>query len=143
MTVRTLLVAFGAAAFGALAPAAPAQIEDAASLASYQAHLAAAEKSLRLEESRELRRWLEGAPQARRGWEWRYLSAIADTSARSAPAPGGPIRIAVAPDGSRIATVEGALVRLRNWPALEPLGTIEGHADAITAPSSARTADAW
>ena len=46
----------------------------------YLAATAAAEASLRLHETAAARRWLDEAPPAHRGWEWRYLSA-----------PGGPI----------------------------------------------------
>jgi hypothetical protein len=71
------------------------QADDAASFRSYQAHMAAAEKALRLNEAREQRRWLDGAPEAMRGWEWDYLNGVADTSLRTVVAPDTHIRIAI------------------------------------------------
>ena len=111
------------------APRASAQA--GAGLPSYQAHIAAAEKSLRLGEAIELRRWLDAAPTPYRGWEWRYLNAVSDTSTRAVAAPDTPTRLAISPLGDRLATVEGSRVRLWSWPGLEPLGTVEGHTDAI------------
>jgi WD40 repeat protein len=93
--------------------------------------MAAAEKSLRLNQSQELRRWLDAAPRDHRGWEWDYLDAISDTSRRAVAAVGTPTRIAIAPGASLVATVEDRLVRLWSLPALEPLRSVEGHTDAI------------
>ncbi len=108
-----------------------ASAQSGADLPSYQAHIAAAEKSLRLGEALELRRWLDAAPTPHRGWEWRYLNAVSDTSTRAIAAPDTPTRLAISPSGDRLATVEDSRVRLWSWPGLEPLGTIEGHTDAI------------
>ncbi len=118
------LLGFGAMQTGA-------QVSASDSFSSYQAHLAAAEKSLRLNQSRDLRRWLDGAPEAHRGWEWHYLNAVSDTSQSAVAAPDGPVRIAMSPDGSMVATVEGSRVKLRGWPSLETVRTIDGHADVI------------
>lgn len=98
---------------------------------SYQAHLAAAEKSLQLDQSRELRRWLDHAPETYRGWEWDYLDSISDRSSRTVTAGETPIRIAISPQGDRVATVEGNRVVVRGWPTLEPLSIIADHDDAI------------
>lgn len=61
--------------------AAPRRVDDA-SLASYAAHVAAAETSLRLGEIAAARRWLDGAPAQHRGFEWNYLNARLDESER-------------------------------------------------------------
>ncbi|MCC7388553.1 MAG: WD40 repeat domain-containing protein [Phycisphaerales bacterium] len=124
MPARTAITALCLAASHLLA-------QSTSDFASYQAHMAAAEKSLRLGESRELTRWLGAAPAEFRGWEWRCLNAIADSSLSATTAPATPIRLAISPAADRLATVEGSLVRLWSWPDLRPAGTIEGHADAI------------
>ncbi len=98
---------------------------------AYPAQIAAAEKSLQLDDPRELRRWLDVTSPSERGWEWEYLNAVADTTQRKVETPDAPVRIAISPGGDIVATVEGALVRLWSWPALEPLRTIEGHRDAV------------
>lgn len=46
----------------------------------YRSTLAAAEKALRLNETREARYWLRQAPASLRGWEWDYLNAQSDLS---------------------------------------------------------------
>lgn len=56
---------------------------------------------------------------------------MSDTSVRAIRAPEQPIRVTISPRGDVIATVEGNLVRLWSWPSLQPMKTIEGHADAI------------
>lgn len=98
---------------------------------AYPAQIAAAEKSLQLDDPRELRRWLDVTAEAERGWEWDYLSSVADTTERSLETNEAAIRIALSPRGDLAATVEGSVVRLRSWPALEVVRTIEGHRDAI------------
>ncbi len=98
---------------------------------AYPAQIAAAEKSLQLGDSRELRRWLNATSPEERGWEWEYLNSVADTTLRRVATPESPIRVAMSPRGDVVATVEGALVRLWSWPALKPLRAIEGHRDAV------------
>lgn len=49
-------------------------------LASYRAHIAAAEYALRLNDVAHAREWLERAPEAWRGFEWRALRAATDES---------------------------------------------------------------
>jgi len=98
---------------------------------AYPAQIAAAEKSLELDDPRELRRWLDATSPNERGWEWEYLNSVADTTLRTVATPEAPIRITMSPRGDAVATVEGSLVRLWSWPALEPLRTIEGHRDAV------------
>jgi len=135
---RATLLALGAAATSLLAllPNAPAE-EPAAgsappdSFRSYQAHLAAAEKSLRLGEATELRRWLDLAPAEHRGWEWSHLRALADTSVRSVELGAPVLRLVLSPDGTRAATVEGKAVILRDPATLAEVGRIAGHTDAV------------
>jgi len=98
---------------------------------AYPAQMAAAEKSLQLDDPRELRRWLDVTRPAERGWEWTYLNSVADTTERSLATGDAPIRIALSPRGDVVATVEGSVVQLRSWPSLEPVRTIEGHGDAV------------
>ena len=47
---------------------------------SYLAHISAANSSLRLNEKKEAKRWLEKAPEKFRGWEWNYLNNRIDGS---------------------------------------------------------------
>lgn len=98
---------------------------------SYQAHLAAAEKSFRLGEATELRRWLDGAPAEHRGWEWEHLHALADTTSRAVAAGEPILRVVISPDGNRLATVEGSVVILRDPTTFEEIDRIEGHAEDI------------
>lgn len=102
-----------------------------ASFRSYQAHIAAAEKSLRLDDARELRRWLETAPPEHRGWEWRYLHEVQDRSSRTVSLPVVPRRVASFAGGRMLAVVAGEEVRLLSYPSLETLGTLAGHGDAV------------
>ncbi len=43
----------------------------------YRAALSAAEKSIRLNDVAESHEWLAQAPPSQRGWEWRFLAALA------------------------------------------------------------------
>ena len=52
---------------------APAQAAKSPDYSSYLAHIAAASSALRLNEGPEAKRWVDAAPLAHRGWEWRYL----------------------------------------------------------------------
>ncbi len=106
-----------------------AQRNDAAE--AYCAQIAAAEKSFRLNETRELRRWLDACESARRGWEWAHLSLLADSSARHIVTPYVPIRIEMSPEGDRVAVVEGSSVRILSWPSLEEIRVLDGHTDAV------------
>ncbi len=102
-----------------------------AAFEAYRAQIAAAEKSLRLEETSEFRRWLDACDPTLRGWEWRHLAAMADTSVRTVTTPGSPSRLVMSPAGDRLAVVDGSVVRLWSWPALEPISIIAGHGDAV------------
>lgn len=121
---------FAPVVLAAFAPAA-ARAQPDCSFQTYQACMAAAEKSLRLSETRELRRWLDACDPRLRGWEWDHLDAITDTSASRASMPGTPIRIAMPPSGDRIAVVADARVHVLSWPALQALAVLEGHGDAV------------
>lgn len=54
--------------------------------ALYRASIAAADGALRLHDTAAAASWLEGAPPASRGWEWRYLRSRLDNSHRSVQA---------------------------------------------------------
>lgn len=129
MTSR--FTALGTIALVLATPASAFQSELREGMRAYQAQIAAAEKSLRLNETRELHRWLDSTDPELRGWEWDFLRGIADTSAQTIESPNTPTRIAISPTGDLAATVEGSLVRLWSLPGFEPLRTIEGHGDAI------------
>lgn len=111
---------------------------------AYRAQVTAAEQALRLDDAAGLRRWLEEAEPRLRGWEWRWLDALADRSRRTIATDARPIRVVVSPLGDLVAVVEGSRVHLRTWPALHPAGTIAEHDDAIYrvdfAPDGARLA---
>lgn len=123
-----------ASAFLSIFVAAPgssalAQVDHA--FAAYQAQMAAAEKSLQLDDVREVRRWLDATDPARRGWEWEYLNSIADTTVSTVETGASPIRITMSPRGDLAATVEASVVQLRSWPSLDIVRTISGHDDAV------------
>ncbi len=98
---------------------------------AYQAQLAAAEKSIRLGETRELTRWLDATNPDLRGWEWNHLSAIADTTRETRSLDSTASRITASPDQSMIALVKGATVQIRALPDLETTHTIAAHDDSI------------
>lgn len=79
---KSLLAACAFAAFLS-GGAGATRVADDPTLASYAAHVAAAETSLRLGEVAAARRWLDGAPAQHRGFEWNYLNARLDESERS------------------------------------------------------------
>src|SRR6188508_285618 len=88
-----------------LAPAIPLLAQDAERLESYCAHIAAAEASLRLDEAGAASRWLDGAPQDLRGWEWAWLAARCDQSLRVLEAHQDiAYGLRLSPDGKRLAT---------------------------------------
>jgi WD40 repeat protein len=95
----------------ALALALAPQVADP-ELESYLAHVAAAHSALRLGDARGLRRWLEGAPPARRGFEWDWLAAESDASLACAELEQPALAFALAPDGASafVARGDGAVV---------------------------------
>lgn len=98
---------------------------------AYGAQIAAAEKSLRLGETRELRRWLDACAPELRGWEWRHLNAIADTSTREIAIGEAPTRVEVSPRGDQLAIVDGNNVRIVSWPGLEQLTVVDQHGGSV------------
>ena len=101
--------------------------------ALYRASLAAAEKSLRLQETADARRWLDQAPTELRGWEWRFLNAQMDDSIHCTKTGGVTVTsLATSPDGTTVATADSqGRVELRHAATLEVMPTIGDHADAV------------
>ena len=95
------------------------------------AHIAAAEKSLRLGQAREIRRWLDGAPPPMRAWEWHYLDRASDTSTDVIERPHAPSRITISPDRKLLATVEGNAVHILSTSTFAEQTVIDGHTDAV------------
>ena len=99
----------------------------------YLAALAAAEKSLRLGEVAEARRWLEQAPKSLRGWEWSFLNTQLDESATSVELDSEQITsIAAAGNGRLLATADanGNIV-LRDAEDLAVVRKIGDHTQAV------------
>lgn len=137
--VITLMGVAGARASAQHVPA-PPPAADAAQLESYRAHLGAAEASLRLSDAVAAREWLDGAPAARRGWEWSHLDALTDQSLLSVVAHDGePVfGVRVAPDGATVLSA-GFDGTARLWDAAAladgaaPLDVYAGHTDGLWA----------
>ncbi len=88
-----------------LVVAAGVSLGAASDWALYRAAIAAADGALRLNETSAAVGWLAEAPAAHRGWEWRYLEALADQSLKSTPAHDGPVTgVAFSQDGRHLAT---------------------------------------
>lgn len=124
------------AAGGAPAPTAPVTgdvgpIEIDAEQRAAIACIAAAEKSLRLNQAMELRDWLDAVPESQRSWEWDYLHGVSDTSSHTIDRPAPPTRVSISPDRTRLATVEGNLVHIFALPSMTPVITIDGHSDSV------------
>jgi WD40 repeat protein len=97
-------IVLAAAAASCVAGVAAAQHADT-EMASYRAHIAAAEYALRLNDVGHAREWLEGAPAAWRGFEWRALWAMLDGSVAEVVREGSAVwEVSVRGDGRAIAT---------------------------------------
>jgi WD40 repeat protein len=98
----------------------------------YRASIAAAEKALRLNETREAIDWLEQSPASERGWEWGYLRSLCDQSIGKTPLSGDATAIDISPAGDKaaIAFTDGTL-RLCSLPDLKTIQTTKTHGDAI------------
>lgn len=126
LTVSVVLATLFTAGSGLAQAAAPA---DDARL--YAAAIAAADATLRLHDTKAAQRWLEEAPAALRGFEWRYLERRADESLGSADTGAEIQDVAVSPDGALVAsTGRDGSVKLWDGQTLKPLRAAAGHAAA-------------
>lgn len=98
----------------------------------YRASIAAAEKALRLNETREAIDWLEQSPATERGWEWGYLRSLCDQSIGKTPLSGDATSIDISPAGDKaaIAFTDGKL-RLVSLPDLKTIQETKTYGDAI------------
>jgi len=124
---------------------------------SYRAHVAAANAAQRLGEASDCRRWLDGAPEQFRNWEWSYIDAASDQSLKSWALGDSLGWIAISPDGATIATTsyDETSIRLWNAATMTPRGVLDGHTAAVfkfrfspdgtrlVSASSDRTARVW
>ena len=125
----------------ALAPAGETQAQNRQTRAvapeyqSYLAHIAAANASLRLNETAEAKRWLAAAPENYRNWEWRYLHARSDNSlAHIDFAEAGPDEAHYSPDGKMlIAAMPDNSIRIFDSASLQEIKRLTGHKNAVYA----------
>ncbi len=103
----------------------------------YLASIAAADGALRLHETSTALRWLERAPVAHRGWEWRYLTASADESSFAIrPHAGAITGLAISDDGALLASTSAdGTVLLTNARTGESLGELVGHTASVWSPA--------
>ena len=121
----------------ALAVCAGASVFAASDWALYRASIAAADGALRLHEASSAATWLEAAPSAHRGWEWRYLRGLADESLATTAAHAGPVTgLAVSPDGRFVATTSAdKTVKVWEVGSRAPRATLTGHTAATWSPA--------
>jgi len=102
---------------------------------SYLAHIAAANASLRLNETAEAKRWLTAAPVQYRNWEWRYLNARSDNSVATIEAlDAKPDEVHYSPDGKMlIAAMPDNSIRLFDAENLKEVKRLSGHKGAVYA----------
>ncbi len=124
-----ILVLAGLAAASAACATAPRATPDGE---LYFAAVAAANASLRLDDSGEARRWLDAAPADARAWEWRHLDGRVDSSLAAADlGDAAPRRLAYSPDGATIAVATGDDVALFDAGTLAETGRVTGHEGAV------------
>src|SRR3990172_8496397 len=100
----------------------------------YCAHLAAAEALLQISETGEAKEHLASAPAAFRGWEWDYLSALAEQSEQIFDgSPKGAISVAVNRDGSLLASgLRDSTIKVWNLSTGRVQSLLKGHGGAVT-----------
>ena len=100
----------------------------------YRAHLAAAEALLQINETGEAKEHLASAPAAFRGWEWDYLSALAEQSEQIFDgSPKGAISVAVNRDGSLLASgLRDSTIKVWNLSTGRVHSLLKGHGGAVT-----------
>ncbi len=106
--------------------------EARAEWSSYRNCIAAADRSLQLNDSARAIVMLETAPAALRGWEWRYLRHSADQSRLTISCDGPVSSLAISGDGEFvIAAGEDGFIR--RWNAVDGslIGSFRAHAGAI------------
>ncbi|MGE0479972.1 MAG: hypothetical protein AB7Q17_05815 [Phycisphaerae bacterium] len=99
---------------------------------SYRAHVAAAQAWLELNEPGRAREWIDGAPDARRGWEWRHLHSQLDSSLSTLITDkDGFVSVSIAPDGKRAAVLTGSgRLSILALPDGKPLRQWDAHPQA-------------
>ena len=100
---------------------------------SYLAHISAANSSLRLNEKKEAKRWLENAPQQYRGWEWNYLNKRIDGSVdRYESKDVTPTKISYSNNGKYVAFGDTkGIIHILNAETLEEINQLAGHLNSI------------
>lgn len=115
-------------------PPLPRAQDNVAERRLYQAAMAAAELSLRLHEIDRVEYWLEQAPPAQRGWEWRYLRSQADQTTETFAIDRGTITdITVSTDGKTLAVTTGDSAVL----------LVDAHTGSIVQNFAGHTAAVW
>ena len=100
----------------------------------YRAHVAAAEALLQIDETGEAKEHLASAPAVYRGWEWKYLSELAEQSEQVIDgSPRGAVSVAVSRDGSLLAAgLKDSTIKLWNLPSGRIHSILRGHKGTVT-----------
>ena len=100
---------------------------------SYLAHISAANSSLRLNEKKEAKRWLQNAPQQYRGWEWNYQKGRIDGSfAVFEFKDDAPTKISYSNDGKYVACGDSkGIIYILNAQTFEEVKQITGHLNSV------------
>jgi WD40 repeat protein len=103
----------------------------------YRAAIAAADGALRLHEAGVAQYWLREAPQDLRGWEWRYLNALANQSQFAFKAHDAPITgLAINRTGDRLATTSGdKMVKVWDTASGSLAATLQGSGSSTWSPA--------